>query len=236
MFREALLYALASTKSGSEMPSLTEIVENIRDMYPRSRFDHEIKMALLRRLQPLTEGRIARVFDSHPKMSLKNLLEKQSVIFDLSPVRGLRTRVLLALLLLRALYSFEYGHGFSSELRRLTIIEEARHLVPARREYDKPSPIEFMIGELRKYGCGVLTISQSPNHIAQDVLRDSGFLFAHRLYALDDIRVIQRMMGGIEEDLLKQLPVGYALVRYPIGACVSMVEIMPVKEILPVDR
>ena len=82
MFRNALQKTLGEA-SEQEVPTLSSLVKTIEIWPLRSAYDNETKVALLRRLVPLTEGQVGRTLNGPSSHTVDELLDKV-------PLRGTR--------------------------------------------------------------------------------------------------------------------------------------------------
>lgn len=148
MFRNALQKCLGEA-SEREVPTLSSLVKVIEGYPLRSAYDNETKVALLRRLVPLTEGQVGRALNGPSSHSVDELLDKV-LCFELGQIRDIQTRSIFVDILLKIIY--EHRISKRGKLEHLIVVEEARNIAPVRREEDPPSVGERMISELRKFG------------------------------------------------------------------------------------
>ena len=164
------------TDSNSTLEGLLEAVESLP---VRSYYDHETKMALVRRLTPLIESRAGRAL-SGGGWEFSRLLEASYVI-DLSVFRSVYAKRLYTLLIMKLLYDHALIRGMRAGVAHLTLIEEAWNVVPYRRLHDEPSIGERLFAELRKYGECLVAVSQSPSEIAWSVSNNAEVLILHSM-------------------------------------------------------
>jgi hypothetical protein len=148
MFRNALQRCL-NEAAEEEIPTLSSLIKVIESFPLRSAYDNETKVALLRRLVPLTQGQVGMALDGPASHSIDDLLESV-VAVELGEMRDFQTRSIFAEILLKMVYENRVSRRGPRE--HLLVIEEARNLAPMRREDDPPSVGERMISELRKFG------------------------------------------------------------------------------------
>jgi Mrp family chromosome partitioning ATPase len=186
MFRNALQKRVAES-SEEEIPSLASLVRTI-EAYPlRSAYDNETKVALLRRLVPLTQGQAGKALDGPGTTSIEELMG-EVVCVELGHLRDTQTRSIFTDIMLKMVY--EYRIQRRNGLEHLTLVEEARNVVPARRAEDPPSVGERMISELRKFGEAMLFVAQFPTQVASEVIKNSGARVIHRVAWPEDIALI----------------------------------------------
>jgi hypothetical protein len=148
MFRNALQRCLGGSAE-NELPTLTSLVKVIEGYPLRSAYDNETKVALLRRLVPLTQGQAGRALDGPSTRTIDELLDKVLCI-EIGHMRDIQTRSVFADILLKLVYENRVTR--KGRMEHVTLIEEARNIAPARRDEDPPSVGERMISELRKFG------------------------------------------------------------------------------------
>jgi len=210
MFRNALQKRLGET-GPDEVPSLAGLVRTI-EAYPlRSAYDNETKVALLRRLVPLTQGQPGRALGGRGPLKVEELLGTV-VCVELGHMRDVQSRSVFCDVLLKMVYEEKVRHKGS--LDHLTVVEEARNIAPARRAEDPPTVGERMISELRKFGEAMLYVAQFPSHVAAEVVKNSGTKIVHRLAWPDDVGLVGDSMGlnKKQREHLTRLKVGEAVV------------------------
>jgi len=186
MFRNALQKRLSETTT-DEVPTISALVKTI-EAYPlRSAYDNETKVALLRRLVPLTQGQSGKALGGTGLLRLDELLGT-AVCVELGHMRDVQSRGVFADVLLKMIYEEKVKRKGSID--HLTVVEEARNVAPARRPEDPPSVGERMISELRKFGEAMMFVAQFPTHVAAEVVKNSGTKIVHRLAWPDDVALV----------------------------------------------
>ncbi len=210
---------------GEEEPNLIALVKMIEKHPLRSYYDMETKMALLRRLSPLTRGQAGLAFHSGKKISIDQLLSR-NVVIELGHFRETKTREIYAQLLLKQIYDYRIMKG-ETKLNHITVIEEARNLVPRRRDIDPPNTAERMISELRKFGESIFIISQFPSQISSEVIKNAGIQIYHRIIGSEDLRIISNLSSITSEQLeyLKRLDIGEAIIKDPVFEDLVLVKV-----------
>ena len=210
MFRNALQKRMSET-GPEEVPSIASLVRTI-EAYPlRSAYDNETKVALLRRLVPLTQGQPGKALGGLGTFKVEELLET-SVCIELGHLRDVQSRAVFTDVMLKLVYEQKVKR--KSALDHLTIIEEARNVAPARRPEDPPSVGERMISELRKFGEAMMFVAQFPSHLAPEIVRNSGAKIIHRMSWPDDVKLIGDSLGLSlrQREYVTRLAVGEAIV------------------------
>jgi len=210
MFRNALQKKLSET-TPEEVPTIGALVKTI-EAYPlKSAYDQETKVALLRRLVPLTEGQSGRALGGSGQLKMEELLGTV-VCVELGHLRDIQSRAVFSDVLLKMTYEEKVKRKGS--LDHFTVVEEARNIAPARRPEDPPTVGERMISELRKFGEGMMFVAQFPTHVASEVVKNSGTKIVHRLAWPDDVGLIGDSLGlnPKQREHLTRLKAGEAVV------------------------
>jgi hypothetical protein len=210
MFRNALQRCLGEA-ADKEVPTLASLVGTIESYPLRSAYDNETKVALLRRLVPLTQGHVGRAFNSPSSHTVDELLDKVLCV-ELGNIRETLSRSIFADILLKLVYEMRVGR--KARMEHLTMIEEARNIAPVRREEDPPSVGERMVSELRKFGESMLFVAQFPSQVASEVVKNSGVRIIHRVAWAEDLRLVRDSLNLTQEQLayVSNLGVGEAVV------------------------
>ena len=191
MFRSALQKTLGEL-TASEVPTIGRLVRTI-EAYPlKSAYDQETKVALLRRLVPLTQGQPGRALGGSGPLKMGELLGT-TVCVELGHMRDTQSRAVFCDVLLKMVYEEKLKR--KSGLDHLTVVEEARNVAPARRTEDPPTVGERMISELRKFGEAMVFVAQFPSHVAAEVVKNSGTRIVHRLAWPDDVALMGDSLG-----------------------------------------
>ena len=210
MFRNALQRCLGDSAE-NEVPTLKALVDVIETFPLRSAYDNETKVALLRRLMPLTEGQAGRALNGPSSHTIDELLDKVMCV-ELGHMRDIQTRSIFAAILLKMVYENRVTR--KGRLEHVTLIEEARNLAPARRDEDPPSVGERMISELRKFGESMIFVAQFPTQVSSEIIKNSGVRIIHRMAWAEDLKLIGDSLNMTKEQLsyISNLGVGEAVV------------------------
>ncbi len=210
MFRNTVQRCLGDAKE-NETPSLSSLVKVIEGWALRSAYDNETKVALLRRLVPLTEGQVGRALNGPSSHTVDELLDKVLCV-ELGHIRDIQTRTIFVDMLMKMVY--EYRVSRRGNLEHLLVVEEARNIAPVRREEDPPSVGERMISELRKFGEAMVFVTQFPTQVASEVVKNSGVRIIHRISWAEDLKLVGEALNLNKEQLahLANLGVGEAVV------------------------
>lgn len=135
---------------------------------------------------------------------------KDVVILDLKDVVNFNTRLNLTGLVLREILSL----ARSNPLRRLVVLEEAHNFAPERGATDVPTGREnFAITmtkrialEGRKFGIGLVAVSQRPANLSKYVLSQLNTQAIFRLITQNDINAVSQFFEHPSEEQLRLLP------------------------------
>jgi hypothetical protein len=210
LFRNAVQKCLGEATE-NEVPTLSSLVHTIEIWPLRSAYDNETKVALLRRLVPLTEGQVGRALNGPSSHTVDELLDKVLCV-ELGHIRDTQTRSVFVDILLKIVY--EYRMSRKGKMEHLLVIEEARNIAPARREEDPPTVGERMVSELRKFGEAMVFVAQFPTQVASEVIKNSGVRIIHRVSWAEDLKLIGEALNLSKEQLahVSNLGVGGAVV------------------------
>lgn len=220
MFREALRSAYRSFGylggKPSTPPTVGNIIREIEHAPIRSAYDNETKLALLRRLKPLTEGQAGKALNGQTTIPIENLL-RNVVSVELGHFKEQEIRKIFTSIFLKLLYDYRTRETVS-KLQHVTIIEEARNIIPARRPEDPSSIGERMISELRKFGEGLVIIAQFPTQISYEILKNAATRICHQIKTEDDRRILQGAMKLTDRQAsyLHYLETGGAIINMPL--------------------
>lgn len=224
MFREAL-----KSSYGSKLkPTLTDVINELSLLPIRSSWDHETRMALMRRLKVFTEGSCGLAVNG-PDSLPRDELFRGMVSLDLSHVRDVNSRAILANLLLKSIYDYAVHRGEQAALRHVLIVEEAQNILPPRRAEMPQSVGERILAEVRKYGEGVVIVSQFPSAVSLDVIKNTSIRIIHAVRAGDDVKVLGEATSLDQQQraALCNLAPGEAIVNLPHRPANFFVRVVP---------
>jgi DNA helicase HerA-like ATPase len=199
--------------TGEKEPNLTALIKMIEKYPLKSYYDLETKAALMRRLTPLIKGQARNAFIGDKRISMEKILST-NVVIELGHLRETKTREIYSQLLLKQLYDYRLMSG-PSIFNHITVVEEARYIVPTRRSYDPPSTMERMIGELRKFGESIFIVSQFPSQISHEVVKNAAIHIYHRIIGMEDLKIIANSapLSQSQIEHLKKLDTGEAIIK-----------------------
>jgi hypothetical protein len=224
MFREALKSGYNSKLN----PSLSDVINELSLLPIRSSWDHETRMALMRRLKHFTEGSCGLAINGQDSLPRAELF-RGMVSLDLSHLKDVTSRAILANLMLKVIYDHAVSRGEQASLKHALFIEEAQNVLPPRRN-DAPQSIgERILAEVRKYGEGVVIISQFPSAVSFDVIKNTSVRIIHAVRAGDDAKVLGEAtsLDLAQRAALGSLAQGEAVVNLPLRPANYFVRVVP---------
>ncbi len=183
--------------------------------------------AVVSRIQPLTYGKSAEIFDNETlKLDFWCFFHERTNIIDLSHLNE-ETKVLFCHVFSKKLFDFvKKWFRDSRQLNLVYIIDEAQNIVPQLVRQETLSVLgilEKYALELRKYGVGLVTITSRPSLISKNVMASGNTIITHKLVWKEDVDRMSETLGLIDPEnwrpsdkfkqLLKTLPIGQALVK-----------------------
>ena len=209
-------------------PRFGDVARNIKEIIDSSEYDKENKGAykgsLLTRLQSLTTG-INGVIFSSDEISGEELFAR-NVIIDLSRVGSTETKSLIMGMLVLKLQEYRMTEGvpMNSDLRHLTVLEEA-HTILRRTAIEQPTESSNILGksvemianaiaEMRTYGEGFIIADQAPGLMDMSVIRNTNTKIIMRLPDRSDRELVGRAANLDDDqiDELAKLPRGVAAI------------------------
>ena len=209
-------------------PEFSDVARNIKSIIDSSEYDAENKGAykgsLLTRLKSLTNGLNGLIFN-RDEISNEELFDK-NVIVDLSRVGSAETKSLIMGVLVLKLqeYRMSNANGMNSELKHITVLEEAHNLLK-RTSTEQSSESANLIGksvemltnaiaEMRTYGEGFIIADQAPALLDMAVIRNTNTKIIMRLPDQDDRELVGKAANLNDDQIteLAKLPCGVAAV------------------------
>lgn len=223
MFREVLKACYRSKAN----PSLSDLIHELGLLPIKSSWDHETRMALMRRLKLFTEGTCGMAVDG-PDSVPRGELFSGLVSVDLSRLKDVNSRAIFTNILLKLLYDHCVYKEVNLRLSHVVFIEEAHNVLPPRRP-EMPRCIgERILSELRKFGEGVVVISQFPSSVSQEVVKNTSIRVIHAVRSGEDLRAIGESTSMSEEEIraLPSLGIGEAVVNMPSRSCNAFIKVI----------
>ena len=210
-------------------PSFADVARNVRAILDTSEYDAENKGAykgsLLTRLNSLTNGINGMIFSAGGPSD--DELFENNVIVDLSRVGSAETKALIMGVLVLKLQEHRMDGaegGANAELKHLTVLEEAHHLLK-RTSTEQPSEggnllgksVEMLtsaIAEMRTYGEGFIVVDQAPGLLDMAAIRNTNTKIIMRLPDQVDRELVGRA-ANLNDDQIREiarLPRGVAAI------------------------
>ncbi|MDD1775750.1 MAG: hypothetical protein LUP94_00170 [Candidatus Methanomethylicus sp.] len=131
--------------------------------------------------------------------------------------------------ILKLVYDYAVDRRELSTLRHVLFIEESQNILPPRKP-EMPRPIgERILGELRKFGEGVVVVSQFPSSVSQEVVKNTSVRIIHAIRSGDDLKAIadSTTMNGRQVNSLASLAIGESVVNLPHKSSNIFVRVTP---------
>jgi len=106
------------------------------------------------------------------------------------------------------------------------VLEEAHHYIPAHVAHERQQRardvFERIAKEGRKFGVSLLIASQRPSELSRTVLAQCNSFIVHRIQNPDDHEYFKSVIGGMNKQLLEQLPALAQQEAIVLGDCVRL--------------
>ncbi|QOW45979.1 MULTISPECIES: ATP-binding protein [Acinetobacter] len=210
-------------------PTFTDVALTLKEIIENSAYSEEVKGnyigSLETRIMSLTDGLNAQLFTSNEIDN--SILFDQNVIVDLSRVASSETKSLIMGILVMKLneYRISQNLDMNSDLRHVTILEEAHHLLKRTSTSQSMESsnlvgksVEMLsdsIAEMRTYGQGFILVDQSPNALDISAIKNTNTKIILRLPEEQDRQVVGSSVSLKDEQLaeISKLPQGVAIVH-----------------------
>ena len=186
--------------------NIAELVHKIKNYH-----DHKLtaldrtKTALLVRLDPFMRSPLKEIFGCKKSSIDLERLDEQNIVIDLHSLDA-KVAYKTELRLIYNTISIHYlrkmlNRGSKSLVSNLFIADEAQLLVPKilhKLVVTESWPATEFATRLRKRGCGLVLITQSPSNIEVDIFKNIGTKISFRLQYLEDIKLISESCGFLD--------------------------------------
>jgi len=222
MFREAL----RSSFKVKPNPTISDLINELSLMPIRSSWDHETRMALMRRLKIFTQGACGMALDGGDSFFREEIF-RGLVSIDLSNLKDVNSRAIFSNFVLKIVYDHAVVNEAQGRLKHVLVIEEAQNIIPPRRPEAPRTVGERILGELRKFGEGVVVISQFPSSISQEVIKNTSIRIIHTVRSGEDLEVLGESMSldDRQKEAITLLSTGEAVVNLPYRSSNLLVKI-----------
>ncbi len=219
----------SENKHSDVFPSFVDVAIEVEKYINTSEYSDENKSnykgSLLTRLESLTNGINSMIFTADDIEDHE--LFDENVIVDLSRVGSTETKALIMGILILKLqeHRIACSEGSNSELRHVTVLEEAHNLLK-RTSTEQSSETANLLGksvemlansiaEMRTYGEGFIIADQSPGLLDMSVIRNTNTKIIMRLPDFSDRELVGKAAGLNNDQIveLSKLPCGVAAVH-----------------------
>ncbi len=214
--------------AGRPAPTLSDVCARAYEVADSAGYDPQVtqnvRTALRVRLGSMMVGAKGHMLHTDHALPIAELIARPTIL-ELSAIGDPElVAFLMGLLVIRLWEHCVWARGECSELRHVTLVEEAHRLLAHRTGVSSPdgssvrsTAVESfcqLLTEVRAYGEGMVIVDQSPAKLHPDVLRGTSLKIAHRLAAEDDRRAVGGCMGMQPDQIraLSSLRVGEAAV------------------------
>ncbi len=196
---------ILSREKISNVHELYRILESLEDSASWMR---ESRFSLLRKLSPIVRDAYIDLFKGE-RNNYANLARSSLMIIDVSKIRDPLIRRIYVAFYLKKLFSLALERRLPGRL--LLVVEEAHNLL------NREKPIRLisrMLAEVRKFGIGLIIVTQSPSTIIEDVMINTNTKIIHSLKSSCDIDLINRTLYLTEEfrQIIPYLDIGEAII------------------------
>jgi DNA helicase HerA-like ATPase len=201
------------------LPTLDDLAEKIKAVVDRAQYAQQLTMdlsaALRARLASLLVGSKGLMLNTKLSTPLYELLSHPTVL-ELKDVGDDDEKAFLMGLILSRLHEYrEASLEINSDLRHVTLIEEAHRLlkhvpdhVSAEVANARGKAVETfanIVSEVREYGEGILVVDQIPAKLASEVIKNTSLKIVHKTLAQDDRDLVGATMS-LNDQQNRELP------------------------------
>ncbi|MCL5788516.1 MAG: ATP-binding protein [Candidatus Marsarchaeota archaeon] len=198
-------------KMRPERVTISELIKYINEARTFSGWEQEAKLALVRRVSKLGDTGLGGMLNAEHSLGLDEVLN-ENVLVDLGKIPDHYSKLFVVEAMLRLLYDYKVSRKLA--LPHMTVVEEARNVVPYRRPEEKPRIAERIIEELRKFGESMIIVTQLPSTVSSEVLTAAGTIFAFRLKGEAEYEILSRRCN-LSASFCRQL----AMLRTGVCVC-----------------
>jgi len=211
------------------LQELAEAVEKIR-LVEKRREEATAAVAVLNKIESMLE-RYGDIIDDDAPDPLTRLLPGRVNVVDLSRVDEEAADVVVSHLVRKLLLERKrYKHGERSMVPYpvLVVLEEAHILAPRDDATLSKYWLSRVAREGRKFGVGLMLVSQRPKGLDPDILSQMNNMIVLRIVEPSDQRYIQEASESMSSELVEQLPslnTGEAILVGPFVPAPALVKI-----------
>lgn len=205
---------ISAERHEGRWPLLSDLAEVFKDLPDLKRYAGEVKAnvsaASQLRIESLLTGSCGRTLNTRSSFPMEELLERP-VVLELAAVGDDdREQALVTALLLNAMTGSYKASRTTSDLKHVTVVEEAHRLLRKPRptsgeggEQAGKAAEQFAntLAENRKYGEGLVIVEQVPSKLVEDALKNTTTKVMHHLPSLDDREAVAGSMNLTEDQV-----------------------------------
>jgi hypothetical protein len=187
----------------NESKSIEELIHNIKS-YDKQKLTalDKTKTALLVRLDPFMRSPLKEIFFCKKSNPDFTQLDDHNIIIDLHALDSLVAYGSELRLIYNTITTYYLrkmlNRGTCDWVSNLFIADEAQLLVPKilhKIVVTESWPATEFATRLRKRGCGLVLITQSPSNIEKDIIKNTATKISFRLQHQEDIKIIAESCG-----------------------------------------
>ena len=187
----------------NESKSIEELIQNIKS-YDKQKLTalDKTKTALLVRLDPFMRSPLKEIFFCKKSNPDFTQLDDHNIIIDLHALDSLVAYGSELRLIYNTVTTYYLrkmlNRGTCDWVSNLFIADEAQLLVPKilhKIVVTESWPATEFATRLRKRGCGLVLITQSPSNIEKDIIKNTATKISFRLQHQEDIKIIAESCG-----------------------------------------
>ena len=223
-----LLNSVYIGKGEPTFPTFIDVLQELPKIINSSQYSADTKGdytgALVTRVNSMTNGIYGQIFCDDFEVEDKNLFD-QCTIVDLSRIGSSETKSLIMGILILKLSEYRMAHARkgNSELRHMTILEEAHNILKNTTNISSTAGNSIMaksvemivnsIAEMRTYGEGFVIVDQSPTSVDIAAIKNTNTKIVMRLPEKDDCSLAGYSVSLNQEqiDELAKLDIGVAV-------------------------
>jgi len=176
-------------RGGVSLNDIYTVLENFAD---ESGWMRESRLSLLRKMSPLVRTGYSKLFSNSGIEDLIHRLNYESLplVIDVSVIKDPFIRKIYISFILNMIFNiFVNDKDRKPNYKLLIVLEEAQNIL------SKNNPVRIvsrMLSEIRKFGVGLIIISQSPSSLIENVMVNTNTKIIHSLKAGADIELVNK--------------------------------------------
>lgn len=168
---------------------LKNILEDIED---EGSWFRESRLSLLRKISPLTRDSLREIFGSSRDKLVEYINTYENpIIIDASRIQDPYIRRIYVSILLKKIFREAIKRRIGSHNKLLVVLEEAQNVL-GRNNYI--GIITRMLSEIRKFGIGLVIVSQSPSQLVDEAMLNTNTKIIHSIKSLNDLEVVSKSL------------------------------------------